>query len=108
MIVSDWLRNRWLRKAIFVAEAGDAMVQLGFATRAELDAWRQGSSLERGDQEQVREDRELFDEVLQLGIAGFALLEPVGVGVAGDDPVVQEVAFDLGEKGTKVVHLLLG
>jgi hypothetical protein len=43
------------RKAIFVAEAGDAMVQLGFATRAELDAWRQGSSLERGDQEQVRQ-----------------------------------------------------
>ena len=61
---------------------------------------------QRGDQELVREDRELLHEVAELGVAGPAFLEPAGIGIVEDDRVMEQVVIDFLEKIMKLLDLL--
>ena len=60
------------------------------------------------DQELIREDRELPDEVGKLGVRRLPVAKPARVGVVGDDAVMEQVAVHAIEELAKRVDLLLG
>ena len=60
------------------------------------------------DQELVREDRELPDEVPQLVVGRLALAEPARIGVVDDDAVVQQVLIDVVEEFLELLDLPRG
>ncbi len=68
-----------------------------------VDHPQQGS-----DEELIREDRELPDEMGELGVGRHAVAEPSRVGVVRDDAVVEQVALHPVEEFAEGIELLLG